>query len=490
MQVVSTATSGGQDTAVFQNLGSTQGFTNAASGVTIPSGAWIEVIQQAVASLTDATTDAAAFSLINSPTGKIKLIKIPSWLQPSDTGTEVQINAAAPAGIGDMKVAVYDALTATPLATPGSQVDQARVVVTPAESFLRNFIDNSRFRVIQRGASFATAAGFQIDRWQTSQTGAGVLSLAQTSYTSSSLPGGNYANGAAFYSAKLTVTTPSTPAASDFYVFQHALDQADSAEICNGNISANLWGWWVLRFYVKASITGTLGVSVYLNGIGDRITHDVPIAAANTWYEVIWVMSARAGNYGASGNPPATAGITLRFCLGAGANNRFAPSSLDTWGGGAAFYASTSSTDFIATAGATLEITDVTLNGGRQPLVKSTRHYDEDLRRCQRMYCKGYPIGLQAGAASAGAGCGFFYATNTTQAYGNIRFPVDMIGVPTVRLFDPTNGGVAGTVNLNQATASGFSAGNISEKGFNVVNGSGLAGGNTLLAQWDASKEI
>jgi len=116
--------------------------------------------------------------------------------------------------------------------------------------------------------------------------------------------------------------------------------------------------------------------------------------------------------------------------------------------------------------------------------------YDDDLRRAERFYSKSYPYATQPGAASAQQNAGMFYCATSTLAYGNVKFPVDMCGAPTVRLFDPTNGGASGTGFSGSATVSGLTPNYIGEKGFSLIQGSGLTPGNMLFVGWDASKEI
>lgn len=489
LSVVSTATSGGQDSAVFQNIGSQQGFTNAIAGATIAAGAWLEIVQQAVTSLADAETT-EGFSLIASSAGVLKRILIPSWLQPVDTGQEIKINAGAPAGAGDMTRAAYDILTATPNAVPSSVVDQARILVAPSAPSLRNYIDNPYFRVFQRGpfSTAVTAAGFQLDRWQYTSSGAGVMSLATVQYNgglASTFPW-------SVNSVKLTVTTASTPGASDSYVFQHALEAIDANDL-SGNATPTVYGSAYLRFFVKATITGTLGLSLYNTNQALRLAHDFVIAAANTWYEVD--VSIPAFNIG---NPqPGASGLVLRLVLGAGSNNRLG-TTVDSWGGGASQYVcTTNSTDWIATANASIEFMAFSLNAGRQPIIRQPR-FDDDLRRCQRFFCKSYDLATVPGTASVTNGqVGFVNAgaaTNTAQGY--CPFPVRMTKVPTaanVTIYDPTSGAAGAARNAGNATqATGVTAAGIGEAGFGGISSSGanIQASSGVNFHYTASAEI
>lgn len=493
--VVATQTVSGQDQVNLQNVGSQQGFTNAAPGATVLNNSWVEIVQQVVSQLTDATTDASAFSLIAASTGQIKLINIPSWLNPVDTGTEIQIQAGSPAGVGDMTKAAYDTLS-TPSAIPTSQVDQSRILVMPSLAMLRNFVDNGDFRICQRAGStgtttFATAAGFQIDRWQLVSSGAGVFSLGYVENNAGSLLAGFPGGPPTFYSAKLTVTTASTPGVSDFYVFQHVMEAIDCAEL--ENVSSSYYGGMCLHFYLNSSITGILSVVINDQLAGDFFLHNVTIAAANTWQEVTIVIPAGTNRtramYGQKG-------WAVQFVLGAG-TNKLSATALNTWGASSinAYYGNSAAppTNFVATSGAILQLAQIGLNGGRQPMVKFGNMRDQ-LARCQRFLDKSYDYATAPGAITTNGQIGFQnQGAAQSAAQGWCPFAVKMYSDPTVTIYDPTTGasGAARCV-LGSAQATGITAAAIGDRGFGQINSSAsnLAQPSAVFFHYLASCEI
>jgi len=116
--------------------------------------------------------------------------------------------------------------------------------------------------------------------------------------------------------------------------------------------------------------------------------------------------------------------------------------------------------------------------------------YGEELRRCQRFYCKSCIDTLIPGNAGLQNGAGMFYVGATTASYGNIRFPVDMYGAPTVKVYDPVNGGANGSGFISSATITGLTPTWISNKGFSNIGGSGMTVGQVLQVAWEASAEI
>jgi hypothetical protein len=494
--VVSTATSG-QDTAVFQNYGSFQNFTNAVAGATVAAGAWIEIIQQSVLSLTDATIDAAAYSLIGASTGKVKLIKIPSWLQPADTGTEIQINAPTPLGAGDMKVAVYDTITGTPTAIPAAQVDQARIIVQPRTNALRNFIDNGLFKVHQRGTfgTAVTAAGFQLDRWQYVKVGSGAGAFTLT-YVENNVWAVGTDNPYTLCGPFLTVSTTAAPASGDAYLYQQYLEAVNTRDLVLQ--AAGAWNYWTLRFLVQASWSGVtypmnLGVSFYNPVSGNCYVTDFQINSANVQEVIITIPADPSGN--SQNLSPGTKGLLVAFALGAGSAYRATAAQANVWGQISQKYATPNSTDFVNITNAQLRITAVSLCVGRQPLKLWGVDYGEELRRCQRFYCKSCNLSQIPGASGLQANCGTFYTGAATLAYGNVRFPVDMYAAPTgsagfVKVYDPVNGGASGSGYVGSGTITGLTPAFIGEKGFSQITGSGFTVGQILQVCWEASAEI
>ena len=332
MQVVSTATSSGQDTAVFQNIGSQQGITNATAGATIPAGAWIAIVPSP--NLTDAETT-EGFSLIaNGTTGQLKRILIPDWLEPDDSsGTEIKITAPTPLGAGDMKRATYDLLTTAPTtATPLGQVDQARIIVQPHLSTLRNYLDNGLFKVRQRGTfgSPVTAAGFQLDRWQYVKggSGSGAFSLQFTDNNISVSADSPFVTPGPF----LTPTVLASPGAGDLYSYQQIIEGANYKDLVV--TAQGPYPFMTLRFW--ATVTGSGATYPYLLGVSF-----VNIASSNYYVTDVQINGPTLAEYivtvpvdtsGLATNlNPGTQGLLVGFSLGAGSAQRATLANTGIW---------------------------------------------------------------------------------------------------------------------------------------------------------------
>ena len=493
MLVVSTGTSSGQDTAVFQNIGSQQGITNAVAGATISAGAWIAIVPSP--DLTDAETT-EGFSLIaNGTTGQLKRILIPDWLEPDDSsGTEIKITAPTPLGAGDMKRSIYDLLTTAPAtATPLGQVDQARIIVQPHLSTLRNYIDNALFKVRQRGTfpSPVTAAGFQLDRWQYVKigSGSGAFSLQFTDNNITNSADSPFMAPGPF----LTPTVLATPGAGDAYSYQQIIEGANYKDLVVN--AQGPYPFITLRFW--ATVTGTSPTYPYLLGVSF-----ISIASGNYYVTDVQINSGTLAEYivtvpvdtsGAALNiNPGTQGLQVAFSLGAGSAQRATLANTGIWTtAGGPKRATPNSTDFVNTSTAlTLRLSQISLCLGKQPLKMHGLDYTEDLRRCQRFYCKSTNLAQIPGGAGQQADCGTFYVGAATLAYGNVRFPVDMYGVPTVKVYDPVNGGASGSGFVGSGTIAGLTPAFIGEKGFSQITGSGMTVGQVLQVGWEASAEI
>ena len=230
----------------------------------------------------------------------------------------------------------------------------------------RNLIINGAMQVAQRGTSASPApTGYLIDRFATYKGGAGTFSLAQ----SSDAPVG-FKN-----SLLATVTSASTPSGGDYYIIQHVIEGQNLPVLAQGTANAQTS---TLSFYVKSSLTGTFSGSLRDGPSGVSYVFEYTINSANTWERKIVTISGSTSGTFPTDN---TAGARLVFSLGQGTT--YATSTVGSWVSGN-FHGSATETDFIATNGATWQITGVQLEVGDTATPFEHRSYSQELALCQR----------------------------------------------------------------------------------------------------------
>ena len=247
--------------------------------------------------------------------------------------------------------------------------------VAPNVSNIRgkNKIINGDMRIDQRGTSgspisVSTDSGiYATDRWKVGANGGGVFSAQQTS----TAPAG-FSN-----SLLLTVTTiDSSIAAGDYYNVQQRIEGYNISEFNFGSSDASTI---TFSFWVRSSITGTYGGSLYNNAANRSYPFTYTVDASNTWEKkTVTVVGDVTGTWTTDN----TAGLTLNFSLGSGTTYEGASGS---WGG-ALYFGATGQTDWIANSGATFYLTGVQLEAGDTASGFETLSYGETLALCQRYY--------------------------------------------------------------------------------------------------------
>jgi len=160
-------------------------------------------------------------------------------------------------------------------------------------------------------------------------------------------------------------------------------------QICEGYNVADL-GWGTadaktvtLSFWVRSSLTGTFGASIY-NGIGNRsYPFTYTISVANTWEKKTVTIAGDTTGTWATTN---SGSLTVNFSLGSGTT---VSGTAGAWAG--AFYTSaTGATSVVGTSGATFYITGVQLEVGENATPFEYRMYSQELAMCQRYFEKSY----------------------------------------------------------------------------------------------------
>lgn len=348
----------------------------------------------------------------------------------------------------------------------------------PTEGSLsgRNRIINGDMRIDQRNAGAATANtinGYTVDRWIVNQATTGKL-IAQQNAGSVTPPSG--------FTNYLGVTSQSayTPTTNDFFQIVQFIEGYNLSDLDHGTAGAKSA---TLSFWVRSSLTGTHGGSIYKGGSVNRsYPFSYTVSAANTWTQITVPISG--DTVGALSSTTNGEGFSVRFGLGNGST--FTGGTVNTWQSGN--YVQPSGTvSVVGTNGATFYITGVQLEAGSVATPFERRSYGQELALCQRYYAKSNDT-----ITNATDGGGTFYAFTVSEAAGRCAFPVPMRASPTIVTFN--NAGTSGSGNVHVAASgdiTGVSTGWISKQSWSWVGKtSGWSVGQIVLAGWTASSEL
>jgi hypothetical protein len=281
----------------------------------------------------------------------------------------------------------------------------------------RNRIINGAMVIDQRnaGASVTPTNGvYSVDRWKCLVTQASKYTVQQNAGSVTPPAGYTKYLGATSSSAYSVVT-------GDYFVLYQIIEGLNVSDLAWGSASAVPV---TLSFWVRSSLTGTLGGSVIATG-GSNYSYPFTftVSSANTWeYKTI---SVPANTYNTI-NTDTNGGVQVVFNLGTGTTYS---GTANTWQSGY-FLAPTGATSVVGTSGATFYITGVQLERGSTASSFEYRSYGAELALCQRYYIKYSGNGLR------------FYGgrtESTAAAVWQCALPVEMRTVPTVSAIDVTN---------------------------------------------------
>ena len=324
----------------------------------------------------------------------------------------------------------------------------------------KNMVINGDMRISQRVGTTATtitSGGFVIDRYRCEDNTAGSTTHQQVT----DAPPGFH------NSLKVTVTgTDATVNAGDFHYFRHIIEGNNINHLNWGSSNAKTV---TLSFWVKSSVTGDHGGSLWNNAFNRSFPFNYRINVANVWeHKSITVPGCPDGTWESG----AARGINIGFVQLSGSTYTGPPGQWNSAGD----VGPTNHVNLLATNGATWYITGIQLEVGRNATDFEHRSYGEELALCQRYYQNSYH-------QSAGK-----YPGNTDNDNGMIQtcwsdgnspfgmFPTPMRAQPSVTLRQ------RGTNNIGKVENSGAqktaSAQQVSNQGVGYIAvSSGVAGG-------------
>jgi len=322
-----------------------------------------------------------------------------------DTSGSVTLQAPAVSGTTTITLPA----TSGTLLQSGTTVTEAQggTGTTTGYYGFKNRLINGDMEIDQRnaGASVVVGSGaFPVDRWFAVEDTDGALTAEQVE----DVPAG-FVN-----SIKITTTTADTNlTTTQTAQFMQMIEGFNVSDLGFGSASAQTV---TLSFWVKSSLTGTMGGSVRNDSANRSYPFSYTISSANTWEQKSITIAGDTSGTWLTNNG---IGIRLVFSLGCG------PSRLGTAGAWNANNntAPTGEVPVIGTLNATWYVTGVQLEKGSTATSFDMRPYGTELALCQRYYFS-YLV-------PATCPQGFGHMQSTTAARILFPNPVPMRATPT-----------------------------------------------------------
>jgi hypothetical protein len=249
---------------------------------------------------------------------------------------------------------------------------RARNVATaPTSTFgFRNRIINGAMVIDQRNAGASvtptTDNTYTLDRWTAKLSQSSKYSVQQ----SSTVPTG--------FKNSLLITSLSayTVGVSESFFTKQVIEGFNVFDLGWGAAGASTV---TLSFWVRSSLTGTFGGSLWNDAANRSYPYSYTISTANTWEQKsITIAGDTSGTWLTTNG----GGINVGFAFGVGAS---LSTTAGAWASG--FYPSaTGATSVVGTNGATFYITGVQLERGSTASSFEYRSYGAELALCQRYY--------------------------------------------------------------------------------------------------------
>lgn len=305
----------------------------------------------------------------------------------------------------------------------------------------RNIIRNGGFTIWQRGYPITHGANsrtYGADGWAAHcYLSTGVITTTRGTAALATPPTEHE-----YYCRATAATADSSLASGDYYAITQRVEGWDMARLSWGTSRARAA---TLSFWVRASMTGTFGVSCRDGAYAYSCVNTFTISSANTWeFKTVSITPPTSVGTFTNGE---SSGLELFFVLGSG--TLYQTASVNTWVSGA-YITTSSQTQLISTTNATFDLAGVQLEVGNVVTPFDRLPHQQELARNQRYFwnrtsTSTYDVignGQWTGAASFGA---------------LVRFPVPMRAAPSVswvnlRAHDPSFG--ARTVSGTSGTAT------------------------------------
>lgn len=337
----------------------------------------------------------------------------------------------------------------------------------------RNMLINGSMQIAQRATSvtgIGGSSGYHVcDRWRIgSGTTAGRLTMTQESDGPS-----GFAN-----CTKLACTTADTSiAAGENLNIQQIIEGQDLQRICKGTSDAKEI---TFSFYAKANAAATYTVELFDASNSRQISKTFSVTTA--WTRVS--LTYPADTTGAFTDSNAAA-LYVIIWLHAGSTYTSGTLNSTSWAANVeANRVSGSQTSFLDSTARTFFITGVQLEVGDTATDFEHRSFSDQLKACQRYFCRTYGYGTATGASNTSEGC-ISSVTEGAHNYasaGNFNFPVEMRSAPSVTLYSTYNASTTGKVTADATDGTGSAGFIASSRCFiHRNNDSSGTGANVLM---------
>ena len=328
----------------------------------------------------------------------------------------------------------FSALTCTTLTASG-EITQSNTFNSASTFGFKNRIINGAMMIDQRNAGASvtpTDAQYTLDRW--------MFRVSQASKLTTQQNQGSVTTPTGLLSyLGITSSSSYSIASGDFFAVTQRIENFNLSDLGWGTASASPV---TLSFWVRSSLTGTFGGSIY-NGSGNRsYPFTYTISVANTWEQKsVTIAGDTSGTWFANNNG---SGMSVNFGLGVGSTYS---ATAGAWNSSLTFSA-TGATSVVGTSGATFYITGVQLEKGSTATSFDYRPYGTEFNLCQRYYYK-------AVTGTSFNQLAFCNVRTTTSHYAFMQLPVTMRANPSS--VDYSTVGIiaawgAGVTNLNSLT--------------------------------------
>jgi hypothetical protein len=347
---------------------------------------------------------------------------------------EVTLANAATGGTPTMSTSGDDTNIGFKLVAKGTGEITAKVngsdVFNASSNFgFKNRIINGGMVIDQRNAGVVTTptnAVYTLDRWRSLLTQASKYTVQQNA--GAVTPPAGFRSYLGITSSASAYSVIST----DYFVQQQFIEGYNFADFAFGTASASAI---TISFWVRSSLTGTFGGSVFNNDGSRCYAFTYTISVANTWEQKSVTI---AGDTTGTWNTTSSTGLAINFGLGVGSSNAI---SAGAWSGTFG-YSATGSTSVVGTASATWYVTGVQIEKGSTATSFDYRPYGTELALCQRYFWRN-----KSGGSGASLGVG--YLATATIFRGYAQFPVAMRAAPTFTINTDS-----GNLIINTATGN------------------------------------
>jgi hypothetical protein len=237
---------------------------------------------------------------------------------------------------------------------------------------LKNKIINGDMVISQRNGTSSvtpTNGAYTLDRW--------TFQVSQASKLTSQQNAGSVTPPVGFKNyLGITSSSAYSVISSDYFAVTQRIEGYNIADLGWGTANAKTV---TLSFWVRSSLTGTFGGSLW-NNAGDRsYPFTYTISSANTWEQKSITI---AGDTSGTWLTTNETGISVNFSVGSGSS---LSGTAGAWAS-ALYTSATGATSVVGTNGATWYVTGVQLEIGSSATPFERRLYNQELANCQRYF--------------------------------------------------------------------------------------------------------